>query len=123
LTSSGWLSASSRRQDAGGPAGRDAGAPKGNGRSLWLLALLLGVSFACARTNISRQQWHSMPPAKKVLYVRTLIGHQQAQAAKEGNDRVFPAAPEEYVKRIDAAYAQGDQRTADAIFEDLGVRR
>ncbi len=88
-----------------------------------LIALLLSVAFACSRTNIPRQQWQSMPSEEKVLYVRTLIGHQQARAAKGGNDRLFTAAPEEYVKRIDAAYAHGDQRTADAIFEGLGVRR
>lgn len=91
-------------------------------RRLLAALLLLGI-VACSRTNISRTQWQAMPAAKKVLYVRTLLGYEQAKAAKGGNDRHFPAAPEEYVKKIDAAYLRGDQRTVDAIFEESGVRR
>ena len=64
-----------------------------------------------------------MPPAKKLLYVRTLIGHERSKEAKGGNERGFEAPPEVYVKRIGAAYARGSQKSADAVFEELGERR
>ena len=87
------------------------------------VALLLVGLLACSRINISREQWLAMPPPEKTLYVRTLLGHEQSQAAKGGNDRVFAESPADYVRRIDAAYARGDRRSVDTIFEDLGVRR
>ena len=81
------------------------------------------IALACQRTNISRAQWQQMPQNEKTLYVRTLLGHEKSREAKGGNDLVFPQPAEEYVKRIDEAYARGDQRTVDAIFEEMGTRR
>jgi hypothetical protein len=66
-----------------------------------------------------------MSPNEKTLYVRTLLGHEKAKEAKGGNDRVFRRSINDYVKRIDEAYARGDQRSVDAIFEEMGspIRR
>jgi len=86
-----------------------------------LMVLLL--TLACHRTNIDRAQWQSMPPNEKTLYVRTLIGHEKAREAKGGNDRVFHQTADDYVKRIDDAYSRGDQRSVDAIFEEMGSPR
>jgi hypothetical protein len=79
--------------------------------------------LACHRTNIDRAQWQSMSLNEKTLYVRTLLGHEKTKEAKGGNDRVFTGSIDEYVKAIDDAYARGDQRTVDAIFETMGRRR
>ena len=79
--------------------------------------------LACHRTNIDRAQWQSMSANEKSLYVRTLLGHEKTKEAKGGNDRVFTRSIDEYVKGIDDAYAHGDTRTVDAIFETMGSRR
>jgi hypothetical protein len=89
-------------------------------------ALLVFVALlvtACQRTNISRAQWQQMPQNEKTLYVRTLLGHEKSREAKGGNDLVFPLPAGDYVVRIDQAYARGDQRTVDTIFEEMGTRR
>jgi predicted Fe-S protein YdhL (DUF1289 family) len=91
-------------------------------RAALLVAVVL-ILLSCQRTNISRAQWQQMPQNEKTLYVRTLLGHEKTKAAKGGNDLVFSQPAEEYVKRIDEAYAHGDQRTVDAIFEEMGTRR
>jgi len=90
---------------------------------LALTAFLLLLTPACHRTNIDRAQWQSMPPNEKALYVRTLLGHEKTKDAKGGNDRVFPEAIDAYVKGIDDAYARGDTRTVDEIFESMGSLR
>jgi|GEM_PF-1076439 len=61
-----------------------------------------------------------MSPNEKTFYVRTLLGHEKAKEAKGGNDRVFTRTADDYVKRIDDAYAHGDRRNVDAIFEEMG---
>jgi len=86
-------------------------------------ALLLLLAIACHRTNINRAQWQSMSANEKTLYVRTLLGHEKTKEAKGGNDRVYRLSIDDYVKRIDDAYARGDQRTVDAIFEEMGSPR
>lgn len=63
-----------------------------------------------------------MSPDQKTLYVRTLLGHQKVKEAKGGNAQVFDRAPEEYARRIDEAYARGDARDVDTIFEEMGAR-
>jgi hypothetical protein len=85
-------------------------------------ALFLLLILACQRTNIDRTQWQSMSANEKSLYVRTLVGHEKTKDAKGGNDRVFTRSVDEYVKGIDDAYARGDTRTVDAIFETMGSR-
>ena len=91
-------------------------------RATIAVALVL-VALACHRTNISRSQWEPMSPIEKTLYVRTLLGHEKTKEAKGGNDRVFPQSADAYVIRIDAAYARGEQRSVDAIFEEMGIPR
>jgi hypothetical protein len=86
-------------------------------------ALLLLLILSCHRTNIDRVQWQSMSTNEKSLYVRTLLGHEKTKDAKGGNDRVFTRSIDDYVKGIDDAYAHGDTRSADAIFESMGSPR
>jgi|GEM_PF-875388 len=92
-------------------------------RRLGVTALLILLALACHRTNIDRAQWQSMSANEKSLYVRTLLGHEKTKEAKGGNDRVFTRSIDDYVKGIDDAYARGDARTVDAIFETMGSPR
>jgi hypothetical protein len=64
-----------------------------------------------------------MSPDRKTLYVRTLLGREKVKEAKGGNTRAFDRPAEEYAKRIDAAYARGERRDADTLFEEMGSRR
>jgi hypothetical protein len=91
-------------------------------RAVLFVAIALTI-LSCQRTNISRAQWQRMPQNEKTLYVRTLLGHEKSREAKGGNDLVFPLPAEDYVVRIDQAYARGDQRTVDTIFEEMGEKR
>lgn len=86
----------------------------------WFLVSGLWFFLSCNHTNIDRAEWQSMSPIEKTLYVRTLLGHEKAKEAKGGNDRVFLGNADDYVKRIDDAYARGDKRNVDAIFEEMG---
>jgi predicted Fe-S protein YdhL (DUF1289 family) len=90
-------------------------------RSAALIAALLLV-VACARTTADRAHWLQMSPTEKSLYVGSLLGHEQAKQAKGGNDLRFDRPAADYVRLIDAAYAHGDHRDVDAVFESLGVR-
>jgi len=109
------------------PAFASARKPKAGGTpafpGLRFLVTMMVVCLACHRTNIDRAQWRSMSANEKSLYVRTLLGHEKTKEAKGGNDRVFTRSIDEYVKDIDDAYARGDTRTVDAIFESMGSRR
>lgn len=82
------------------------------------LAVAVLLLAACARTTATRDQWLRMSRDEKTLYVRSLIGHEQATAAKGGTPKRF-GAPEEYIAKIDAAYARGDKREVDPIFEEV----
>lgn len=82
------------------------------------LALLLG----CADDTVDRARWQQMPPEDRVLYVRTLLGEEQAKDAKGGRGKTYDRPAEEYVKRIDAAYAGNDRREVKEIFAELGTR-
>ena len=92
-------------------------------RRTFSVAVLILILLACRRTNIDRAQWQSMSANEKSLYVRTLLGHEKTKEAKGGNDRVFRRSIDDYVKRIDNAYARGDRRTVDVIFEEMGSPR
>ena len=78
---------------------------------------------ACARTHVTRQEWQRMSSDRKTLYVRTLLGHEKVKDAKGGNARAFGRPAAEYARRIDQAYARGEQRDADAVFEEMGSKR
>lgn len=86
-----------------------------------LVALLL--TLACARTSVDRAQWQRMSRDEKTLYVRTLLGHEMVKERKGGNDLVFTRPAEEYVQRIDAAYASGDPRDVERVFESFGAKK
>jgi predicted Fe-S protein YdhL (DUF1289 family) len=86
-------------------------------KRLLILALLV---VACSRTVITRARWQSMPPSEKTLVVKTLVGREKAKAAKGGNEKRFRRHPEEYVHRIDDAYAHGERRDVNALFETMG---
>ncbi|HEX7681493.1 MAG TPA: hypothetical protein VF713_25430 [Thermoanaerobaculia bacterium] len=99
---------------------RDSAPPR---ETVFLFIATLLLILSCNQTNIDRAEWQAMPANEKNFYVRTLLGHEKAKEAKGGNDRVFTRAPDDYVKRIDDAYAHGDQRNVDAIFEEMGTHR
>jgi len=82
----------------------------------------LGMT-GCSKTQLDRAQWQRMSADQKTLYVRTLLGHQKVKEAKGGNALVFDRPAEEYARRIDEAYARGETRDVDAIFEEMGSRR
>jgi hypothetical protein len=85
-------------------------------RALVLTTLLL---LACARDTISRDEWRRMPREDRVLYVKTLVAEEVAKDAKGDRGRVRQRPVEEYVNEIDQAYARGDVRAVDEIFEGL----
>jgi hypothetical protein len=85
------------------------------------LAFALLALLACNRTA-NRAQWRRMSAREKTLYVRALLGHEAAKKAKGGNDLRFPQTPEQYVRAIDAAYARGDRRSVDDVFESLAAK-
>ena len=87
-----------------------------------LIACALLLLIACAQTTASRAGWLKMSKNEKTLYVRSLLGHEKAKEAKGGNPRVYDRPAEIYVEEIDTAYARGDQRTVDEVFEALGTR-
>jgi hypothetical protein len=61
-----------------------------------------------------------MTPEDRVLYVKSLVGGEVAKDAKGGGGKRYDRPAEEYVQRIDEAYARGDTRRADEIFAELG---
>ena len=89
----------------------------------WSLIVALLVLCACGRTNVDRAQWQQMSGNEKTLYVRSLLGHERAKESKGGAPNVHTKPAEEYVRAIDAAYAHGEGRDVDAVFEALGAPR
>lgn len=83
--------------------------------------LMLMLALACARGK-DRAQWLAMPPSERVLYVKVLLGAENAKKAKGGNDRTYSQSAEEYTKRIDEAYARGDQRDVSDVFASMADR-
>jgi len=101
-----------------------AGASPAGGRSgRRHTALALALLIACAQPHVDRARWQHMSPSEKTLYVRTLLGHEKVKEAKGGNGRTFDRPAEEYARRIDEAYARGERRDADTIFEEMGSKR
>lgn len=80
----------------------------------WLLVA------GCSRDSIDRSEWQRMAHQDRVLYVKSLVGAEQAKDAKGGGGKRYDRDAEDYVKRIDEAYARGDVREADEIFAELG---
>jgi hypothetical protein len=92
-------------------------------RACFLAALAMTLFLACACTHIDRAHWQRMSRDEKTLYVRSLLGHEQAKESKGGNPLVHPRPAEEYVRAIDAAYNRGETRDVDAFFDAMGTRR
>lgn len=88
-----------------------------------VLVFALLLLFACANDAITRDEWQRMSAADRTLYVRSLLGEEQAKDAKGGRGRTYDLPAEEYVKRIDAAYARGDEREVRAIWGELAASR
>ena len=87
------------------------------------VVLLLLVVAACAPNRVDRARWQEMSSQEKRIYVESMIGHEQAKAHKGGNERRYALPPDEYVRRIDTAYARGERRNPDTIFEEMGSTR
>jgi len=85
------------------------------------MALVLAFFLACA-PHVDRARWQRMPQSEKLLYVKSLLGAEKVKAAKGGNPRRFSRTAEEYVKKIDAAYALGEERAPGEILGDLRDR-
>lgn len=85
----------------------------------WLLAAAFLFLFSCGAGVVTRPEWQSMTQEAKVLYVKSLIGAEKVKDAKGGGGRDYPRPAEEYVARIDAAYASGDQRDVHEILPGL----
>ena len=92
-------------------------------RDLLLIAGLWVLVLACAADHVDRARWQSMSADDRTLYVKTLIAEQQSKQAKGGDGLTFSRPAEEYAKRIDDAYAGGDTRSAEEIFESMGAKR
>jgi len=83
------------------------------------VVIALVAVLACARDTISRDEWRRMPREDRVLYVKTLVAEEVAKDAKGERGRVRERPAEDYVNEIDHAYARGDARNVDEIFEEL----
>jgi hypothetical protein len=64
-----------------------------------------------------------MSPSAKTVYVRSLLGGEEAKNAKGGLGHRYTRQPEEYVKQIDEAYSRGERRDPAVIFAVLADQR
>lgn len=92
-------------------------------KALPTAVLILFAALACSPRVMDRGRWQQVPPTERLLYVKALLGAEAAKKAKGGNMRTFSKMPYEYVEEIDHAYANGDSRTADQIFQALADRK
>ena len=88
-------------------------------RSAFLVLLLT----ACAQNRVDRARWQEMSAQQKRIYVQSMLGHEKAKAQKGGGADRFTLSPDQYAHRIDDAYARGDRRNPDTIFEEMGSSR
>jgi hypothetical protein len=88
-------------------------------RSAFLVLLLT----ACAQNRVDRARWQAMSAQEKKIYVQSMIGHEKAKTQKGGSGERITLPPDEYARRIDDAYARGDRRNPDTIFEEMGSTR
>ena len=88
-------------------------------RSAFLVLLL----SACAQNRVDRARWQEMSAQQKRIYVQSMLGHEKAKAQKGGSADRFSLPADEYTRRIDDAYARGDRRDPDTIFEEMGSTR
>ncbi|HEX9160774.1 MAG TPA: hypothetical protein VF980_03630 [Thermoanaerobaculia bacterium] len=86
----------------------------------WLAALAM---VGACHQHVDRTRWLQMSSSEKTVYVRSLLGGEKAKAAKGGAGPTYSGRAEEYVARIDEAYAHGDGRDPAAIFAGMADRR
>jgi len=86
-------------------------------------AFLVLFLAACAQNRVDRARWQTMSAQEKKIYVQSMIGHEKAKAQKGGNADRFTLPPDDYARRIDDAYARGDRRNPDTIFDEMGSTR
>jgi hypothetical protein len=84
-----------------------------------LVALLLIALLACSQGAVDRAEWQRMNQHDRLLYVKSLLGAEQAKDAKGGRGRTYDHPAEDYVKKIDEAYARGDAREVSDVFAEL----
>jgi hypothetical protein len=87
----------------------------------FVLLLLIALLVACT-PRVDRERWQHMSPKEKDLYVRSLLGAEKVKERKGGNARTFPLSAEEYIRKIDEAYARGETRRVEVVFEEMGQR-
>jgi len=85
------------------------------------LALVLFLLIACT-PRVDRVRWQHMPRPERTLYVKSLLGAEKVKEAKGGSAQHFSRPAEEYVTKIDRAYAIGDMRPPAEILGDLRDR-
>lgn len=84
---------------------------------MWRAALVALLVLACAKPEVTRADWQAMKNDEKILYVESLLGAEKVKQRKEGKIRRATKEATEYVREIDAAYAGGDQRSPQQIFD------
>jgi hypothetical protein len=84
--------------------------------------ILLLVLTACGVERVDRARWLRMSHEDRVLCVKSLIGAEKVKDAKGGGGHVYPRSADEYVARIDAAYANGDRRDVPQVFAEVASR-
>ena len=85
--------------------------------------LSLVLLAACSPDTVDPSEWQAMDRQAKILYVKSLVGAEKVKDAKGGGGRDYARPAAEYVAAIEAAYAAGDQRAVDEIFEGLEPAR
>lgn len=90
-------------------------------RTLAVTVAMTLLITSCA-PHVGVRAWERMSPREKLIYVRSMVGHERVKARKGGNQLHWNLPPEEYVRRIDAAVRAGDHRAPVAIFKELGTR-
>jgi len=83
------------------------------------LSLVFLFVLACCTPRVDRARWQHMPPSEKTLYVQSLLGAEKVKDAKGGNEHRYSRNADEYIRRIDDAYARGDRREPAQVFADL----
>jgi hypothetical protein len=83
------------------------------------LSFVLLLAAACGAERVDRARWQRMSHDDRVLCVKSLIGAEKAKDAKGGGGRAYTRPAEEYVARIDAAYARGERRDVAQVFAEV----
>ena len=85
-------------------------------------SIAAALLIAACSPKVGPSGWERMSNRQRLIYVRSMIGHERVKARKGGNLLHYNLTPEQYVRRIDAAYSRGDRRTPVVIFEEMGTR-